>query len=96
MVASNLHSGLGPGYKWATQAVLEALSGKVPNNVLILTRLSNGRSVLAVEKHCHPIKEVESHPGYGPTDLVFLFGWLPLIKILVLCFPYLIWTGSRG
>ncbi len=33
MVSSNLGSGLGPGIRWATQSVLCALRGEVPDNV---------------------------------------------------------------
>jgi phosphoglycerate dehydrogenase-like enzyme len=33
MVSSNLGSGLGPGIRWATESVLAALRGEVPDNV---------------------------------------------------------------
>ena len=33
MVSSNVGSGLGPGIKWATESVLKALKGEVPDNV---------------------------------------------------------------
>jgi len=33
MVSSNVGSGLGPGIRWATDSVLAALRGEVPNNV---------------------------------------------------------------
>ncbi|HLI27034.1 MAG TPA: NAD(P)-dependent oxidoreductase [Chloroflexota bacterium] len=33
MVSSNLASGLGPGIEWATESVLRALRGEVPDNV---------------------------------------------------------------
>ena len=33
MVSSNVGSGLGPGIQWATQSVLRALRGEVPDNV---------------------------------------------------------------
>lgn len=33
MVSSNAGSGIGPGYRWATQSVLLALRGEVPDNV---------------------------------------------------------------
>jgi phosphoglycerate dehydrogenase-like enzyme len=33
MVASNIGSGLGPGIEWATDAILSALNGEVPDNV---------------------------------------------------------------
>jgi D-3-phosphoglycerate dehydrogenase / 2-oxoglutarate reductase len=33
MVSSNIGSGLGPGIEWATESMLLALQGKVPNNV---------------------------------------------------------------
>ena len=68
MVASNLHSGLGPGYKWATQAVLEALSGEVPNNVFNPDAIEQWKERFGGRKALPSNKEVESHPGYGPTD----------------------------
>ena len=33
MVSSNVGSGLGPGIRWATESVLCALRGEVPDNV---------------------------------------------------------------
>jgi phosphoglycerate dehydrogenase-like enzyme len=33
MVSSNQGSGIGPGYRWAAQAVMAALQGEVPDNV---------------------------------------------------------------
>ena len=33
MVSSNVGSGLGPGIRWATESVLHALHGEVPDNV---------------------------------------------------------------
>jgi hypothetical protein len=33
MVSSNVGSGLGPGIEWATESVLRALRGEVPDNV---------------------------------------------------------------
>ena len=33
MVSSNVGSGLGPGIRWATESVLRALGGEVPDNV---------------------------------------------------------------
>lgn len=33
MVSSNVGSGLGPGIRWATESVLAALRGEVPDNV---------------------------------------------------------------
>jgi hypothetical protein len=33
MVSSNVGSGLGPGIRWATESVLHALRGDVPDNV---------------------------------------------------------------
>jgi len=33
MVSSNVGSGLGPGIQWATESVLHALRGEVPDNV---------------------------------------------------------------
>jgi len=66
MVSSNQSSGLGPGYKWATQAVLKALSGEVPNNVFnpeVIDRWLErfgGKRALTVNE------PVPDHPGYGP------------------------------
>ncbi len=68
MVSSNQASGLGPGYAWATDAVLQALGGQVPNNVFnpeVIERWKErfgGRSVLTVNE------PVPDHPGYGPPD----------------------------
>jgi phosphoglycerate dehydrogenase-like enzyme len=53
MVSSNVGSGLGPGITWATQSILRALRGEVPDNVynvdVIPTWLQRfgGRSVLS-------------------------------------------------
>jgi len=52
MVSSNVASGLGPGIRWATESVLGALRGEVPDNVYnpeVLPRWNSrfaGRSVL--------------------------------------------------
>ena len=68
MVSSNQASGLGPGYRWATDAVLQALGGQVPNNVFnpeVIDRWKErfgDRSVLTVNE------PVPDHPGYGPPD----------------------------
>lgn len=68
MVSSNQASGLGPGYKWATDAVLQALGGQVPNNVFnpeVIERWKErfeGRSVLTVNE------PPPDHPGYGPPN----------------------------
>jgi len=68
MVSSNQASGLGPGYKWATDAVIQALGGQVPNNVFnpeVIERWKErfeGRSVLTVNT------APPDHPGYGPPD----------------------------
>ncbi len=68
MVSSNQASGLGPGYSWATDAVLQALGGQVPNNVFnpeVIDRWMErfgGTSVLTVNE------PVPDHPGYGPPD----------------------------
>ena len=68
MVSSNQASGLGPGYKWATDAVLQALGGQVPNNVFnpeVIDRWKErfeGRSVLTVNE------PPPDHPGYGPPN----------------------------
>jgi phosphoglycerate dehydrogenase-like enzyme len=71
MVAYNMSadigdSGIGPGYRWATQAVLKALNGEVPNNVFnteVIGRWKErfgGRKILPVNE------PVPDHPGYGP------------------------------
>ena len=68
MVSSNQASGLGPGYRWATDAVLQALGGQVPNNVFnpeVIDRWMErfgGSSVLTANE------PVPDHPGYGPPD----------------------------
>ena len=68
MVSSNRGSGLGPGYRWATDAVLQALGGKVPNNVFnpeVIDRWKErfgDTSVLTVNE------PVPDHPGYGPPN----------------------------
>ena len=68
MVASNLNSGLGPGYKWATQAVLEALSGKVPNNVFNPEVIEKWNERFGNRKALPSNQELEEHPGFGPID----------------------------
>lgn len=68
MVSSNQASGLGPGYKWATDAVIQALAGQVPNNVFnpeVIDRWKErfgDRSVLTVNE------PPPDHPGYGPPN----------------------------
>jgi phosphoglycerate dehydrogenase-like enzyme len=68
MVSSNQGSGLGPGYRWATDAILQALAGQVPNNVFnpeVIERWKErfgGRSTLSVNE------PVPDHPGYGPPN----------------------------
>lgn len=68
MVSSNNASGLGPGYKWATDAVIQALGGQVPNNVFnpeVIDRWKErfgDRSALTVNT------PVPDHPGYGPPN----------------------------
>ena len=68
MVSSNSASGLGPGYKWATDAVIQALAGQVPNNVFnpeVIERWKErfgDRSVLTVNE------PPPDHPGYGPPN----------------------------
>jgi phosphoglycerate dehydrogenase-like enzyme len=68
MVSSNSASGLGPGYKWATDAVIQALGGQVPNNVFnpeVIERWKERfgeRSALTVNT------PVPAHPGYGPPN----------------------------
>lgn len=68
MVSANAGSGLGPGYRWAANAVLRALAGEVPNNVFNPEAVERwrerfgGRAALVVNE------PVPAHPGYGPRD----------------------------
>jgi D-3-phosphoglycerate dehydrogenase / 2-oxoglutarate reductase len=68
MVSSNQASGLGPGYIWATNAVLQALAGEVPNNVFnpeVIERWKErfgGTTVITANE------PVPDHPGYGPLN----------------------------
>ena len=68
MVASNMESGLGPGYQWATQAVLEALNGTVPNNVFNPEVIEKWKERFGGVRSLPSNREVEPHPGFGPTD----------------------------
>ena len=68
MVASNMESGLGPGYRWATQAVLEALDGKVPNNVFNPEVIEKWKQRFGGVRSLPSNHAVEPHPGFGPTD----------------------------
>jgi phosphoglycerate dehydrogenase-like enzyme len=68
MVSSNLNSGLGPGYKWATQAVLKALNGEVPNNVFNPEVIEKWKERFGGRRAIRVNEPVEDHPGYGPVD----------------------------
>ena len=68
MVSSNQASGLGPGYVWATNAVLQALAGEVPNNVFnpeVIERWKERFGGTTVLTGNEPIPD---HPGYGPPN----------------------------
>lgn len=68
MISYNRASSLGPGYQWATNAVLQALAGEVPNNVFnpeVIEQWKErfgGRSALTVNE------PPPDHPGYGPPN----------------------------
>ncbi len=68
MISYNRQSSLGPGFAWASDAVIQALAGEVPNNVFnpeVIEKWKDrfgGRSVLTVNE------PAPSHPGYGPPD----------------------------
>lgn len=68
MVSSNLNSGLGPGYKWATQAVLKALDGEVPNNVFNPEVIGKWKERFGGRRALLVNEDVPDHPGYGPPD----------------------------
>ena len=68
MVSSNLRSGLGPGYKWATQAVLKALNGEVPNNVFNPEAIEKWQERFGGRRALLVNEDVPDHPGYGPPD----------------------------
>ena len=68
MVSSNQASGLGPGYVWATNAVLQALAGEIPNNVFnpeVIERWKERFGGTTVLTGNEPIP---NHPGYGPPN----------------------------
>jgi len=66
MVSSNVGSGIGPGYRWATQSVLKALSGEVPNNVFNPEVLERWKERFEGKRALTVNRPVEDHPGYGP------------------------------
>ncbi|MEE8333737.1 MAG: NAD(P)-dependent oxidoreductase [Alphaproteobacteria bacterium] len=66
MVSSNVGSGIGPGYRWATQAVLKALSGEVPNNVFNPEVIERWKERFEGKKALTVNEPVVDHPGYGP------------------------------
>jgi len=68
MISYNKQSSLGPGFEWASDAVLQALAGDLPNNVFnpeVIEKWKQrfgGRSVLTVNQ------APPDHPGYGPPN----------------------------
>ena len=68
MVSSNQASGLGPGYKWATNAVLQALAGEVPNNVFNPEVIERWRERFGGTTTLTANEPIPDHPGYGPPN----------------------------
>ena len=68
MVSSNQASGLGPGYKWATNAVLQALAGEVPNNVFNPEVIERWRERFGGTTPLTANEPIPDHPGYGPPN----------------------------
>ena len=68
MVSSNQSSGLGPGYKWATNAVLQALAGEVPNNVFNPEVIEKWKERFGSKTVLKSNEPVPDHPGYGPPN----------------------------
>jgi len=68
MISYNRQSNLGPGFAWASDAVIQALAGEVPNNVFnpeVIEKWKErfgGTSVLTVNE------PPPDHPGYGPPN----------------------------
>lgn len=68
MVSANDGSGLGPGYRWATNAVLQALSGDVPNNVFNPEAIELWKERFGGRRALTANEPVPRHPGFGPPD----------------------------
>jgi phosphoglycerate dehydrogenase-like enzyme len=68
MVSSNQESGLGPGYDWATNSVLQALAGEVPNNVFNPEVIERWKERFGGTTVIQSNEPVPSHPGYGPPN----------------------------
>lgn len=68
MVSSNQASGLGPGYKWATNAVLQALAGEVPNNVFNPEVIERWKERFGGTTTLTANEPIPDHPGYGPPN----------------------------
>ena len=68
MVSSNQASGLGPGYKWATNAVLQALAGEVPNNVFNPEVIERWKERFGGTTTLTSNEPIPDHPGYGPPN----------------------------
>ncbi|MBK19563.1 MAG: hypothetical protein CMM52_12080 [Rhodospirillaceae bacterium] len=68
MVSSNQASGLGPGYVWATNAVLQALAGEVPNNVFNPEVIDRWKERFAGTTVLTANEPTPDHPGYGPPN----------------------------
>lgn len=69
MISYNHNSGLGPGYAWATDAVIQALAGEIPNNVFnpeVIERWTKrfGKKSILPTNTAPP-----NHPGYGPPQI---------------------------
>jgi phosphoglycerate dehydrogenase-like enzyme len=65
MVSSNHSSGLGPGYEWATQSVLKALSGEVPDNVFNPEVIERWKERFAGKQALTANEPLEPIPYYG-------------------------------
>lgn len=68
MVSSNQASGLGPGYIWATNAVLQALAGEVPNNVFNPEVIERWKERFGDKTILTGNEPIPDHPGYGPPN----------------------------
>lgn len=68
MISDNAGSGLGPGYRWATNAVLQALNGEVPNNVFNPEAIDRWKERFGGRRAILVNEEIPQHPGYGPPD----------------------------
>jgi len=68
MVSSNQASGLGPGYIWATNAVLQAMAGEVPNNVFNPEVIEHWKERFGGTTVLTGNEPIPDHPGYGPPN----------------------------